>query len=145
VGNIRTASLYASHLGGDLAIIHKRRISGSEVKAYEIIGQVNGRNVLMCDDIIATAGTVCSATELIKDRGAKKVYVGATHGVFVPQSFEKLKEAPIDEIVVTDTIPLSEEAKETGSIKVFTVADMLGEAVRRIHKNESVSNLFNSV
>jgi ribose-phosphate pyrophosphokinase len=145
VGNIRTASLYASHLGGDLAIIHKRRISGSEVKAYEIIGQVNGRNVLMCDDIIATAGTVCSAAELVKERGAKKVYVGATHGVFAPQSFEKLKEAPIEEIVVTDTIPLTEEAKETGSIKVFSVADMLGEAVRRIHKNESVSNLFNSV
>jgi len=145
VGNIRTASLYASHLGGDLAIIHKRRISGSEVKSYEIIGQVNGRNVLMCDDIIATAGTVCGATKLIKDRGAKKVYVGATHGVFAPQSFEKLKEAPIDEIVITDTIPLTEEAKETGSIKVFSVADMLGEAVRRIHKNESISNLFNSV
>jgi ribose-phosphate pyrophosphokinase len=145
VGNIRTASLYASHLGGDLAIIHKRRMSGSVVKAYEIIGEVKDRNVLMCDDIIATAGTVCGAAKLVKERGAKKVYVGATHGVFAPQSFEKLKQAPIDEIVITDTIPLTEEAKETGRIKVFSVADMLGEAVRRIHKNESVSSMFNNI
>ena len=145
VGNIRIASKYASHLGGELAIVHKRRMSGSEVKAYEMIGQVKGRNVLMCDDIIATAGTVCGAAKLVKDRGAEKVYVGATHGVFAPQAIERLAEAPIDEVVVTDTIPLNEEAKKIGRIKVLSVAAMLGEAVRRIHRNESVSSLFNNI
>jgi len=145
VGNIRIASKYASHLGGELAIVHKRRMSGSEVKAYEIIGEVKGRNVLMCDDIIATGGTMCGAARLVKDRGAEKVYVGATHGVFAPRALERLEQAPIDEVVVTDTIPLTEEARNTGSIKVLSVSAMLGEAVRRIHKNESVSSLFNNI
>ena len=145
VGNIKIASRYASHLTGELAIVHKRRTSGSEVKAYEMIGQVKGRNVLMCDDIIATAGTVCGAAELVKERGAEKVYVGATHGVFAPQAIERLAEAPIDEVVVTDTIPLNKEAKKIGRIKVLSVAAMLGEAVRRIHRNESVSSLFNNI
>ncbi len=142
VGNIKTAALYASHLGGELAIVHKRRISGREVKAYEIIGEVEGKNVLMCDDIIATAGTVCSAAELLEQRGAKNIYIGATHGIFAEKALDRLAKAPVDEIVVTDTIPLSGQAKELGSIKVLSVAAMLGEAIKRIHRNESVSSLF---
>jgi len=143
VGNIKTAAKYVAHLGGDLAIVHKRRVSGSEVNAYEIIGDVAGRNILMCDDIIATAGTVCSAAELVRQRGAEKIYVGATHGVFVAQAFERLAQSPIDEVVVTDTIPLTEQAKKLGRIKVLSVAPMLGEAIKRIYRNESVSSLFN--
>jgi len=142
VGNMKIASRYASHLGGELAIVHKRRISGKQVKAYEIIGEVEGRNVLMCDDIIATAGTVCSAARLVKERGAEKIYVGATHGVLVEQAPEQLGQAPIDEVVVTDTIPLGEKTKETSNIKVLTVSAMLGEAIKRIHRDESVSSLF---
>ncbi len=142
VGNMKIASRYASHLGGELAIVHKRRISGKQVKAYEIIGEVEGRNVLMCDDIIATAGTVCSAARLVKERGAEKIYVGATHGVLVEQAPEQLGQAPIDEVVVTDTIPLGEKTKETSNIKVLTVSAMLGEAIKRIHTDESVSSLF---
>jgi ribose-phosphate pyrophosphokinase len=151
VGNIKTAAKYVAHLGGDLAIVHKRRVSGGEVNAYEIIGDVAGRNILMCDDIIATAGTVCSAAKLVKQRGAEKIYVGATHGVFVAQAFERLVQSPIDEVVVTDTIPLTEQAKKIGRInqpnvglvKVLSVAPMLGEAIKRIYRNESVSSLFN--
>jgi ribose-phosphate pyrophosphokinase len=145
LGNIKIASRYASHLGGDLAIVHKRRMSGCEAKACEFIGHVKGRNVLMCDDIIATAGTICGAAKLVKDRGAEKIYVGATHGVFAPQALERLKKTPIDEVVVTDTIPLAEEAKKIGLIRVLSVADMLGEAIRRIHRNKSVSNMFNNI
>jgi ribose-phosphate pyrophosphokinase len=144
VGNIKIASSYASHLGGDLAIVHKRRTSGSEVEAQEIIGEVEGRNVLMCDDIIATAGTVCSAARLVKERRADRIYVGATHGVFAGEALERLREAPIDEIIVTDTIPLGDKVKEFGSIKVLTISAMLGEAIKRIHRDESVSSLFNS-
>jgi ribose-phosphate pyrophosphokinase len=142
VGNIKTASRYASHLGGELAIVHKRRMSGSEVEAREIIGDVKGRNVLMCDDIIATAGTVCGAAKLVKKRGAEKIYVGATHGVFAGEALKQLSKAPIDEVVVTDTIPQNKETKKLRNIKVLTVSAMLGEAIKRIHKNKSVSSLF---
>ena len=145
VGNMKTASRYASHLGGDLAIVHKKRVSGSEVEAQEIIGEVRGRNILMCDDIIATAGTVCSAAALVKKRGAEKVYVGATHGVFAPLAFERLSKAPVDQVVVTDTIPLKNKSKKIRNIKVLSVEAMLGEAIKRIHRNESVSNLFNNI
>ncbi|MDH4238631.1 MAG: ribose-phosphate pyrophosphokinase [Phycisphaerae bacterium] len=142
VGNMKIASRYADRLGGELAIVHKKRVSGTEAIAQEIIGDVKGRNIVMCDDIIATAGTICSAAKLVKDRGAEKIYIGATHGVFAGQALERLKEAPIDEIVVTDTIPLTQEARDCGDIKVLTVSSMLGEAIKRIHRNESVSNLF---
>ena len=142
VGNMKTAARYAAHLGGELAIVHKRRFSGNKVEAQEIIGNVKDRNILMCDDIISTAGTVCGAASLIKERGAQKIYVGATHGVFAPQAFERLTEAPIDEIAVTNTIPPTERAKQIGKVKVLSVASMLGEAIKRIHRNESVSNLF---
>ncbi|MHC4323058.1 MAG: ribose-phosphate diphosphokinase [Planctomycetota bacterium] len=145
VGNMKTASRYADQLGGDLAIVHKRRLSGSNVEAQEIIGEVRGRNVLMCDDIIATAGTVCSAAALVKERGAKKVYIGATHGVFAPQALDRLAKAPIDRVVATDTIPLNKTSKKISNIKVLSVAAMLGEAIKRIHRNESVSNLFNNI
>jgi len=145
VGNMKAASRYAAHLGGQLAIVHKKRISGSDVQADEIIGEVEGRNILMCDDIIATAGTVCSAAELVKQRGAKKIYVGGTHGVFADQALERLKKAPVDEVVVTDTIPLTEQAKKLGNIKVLTVSSLLGEAIKRIHRDESVSSLFASL
>jgi ribose-phosphate pyrophosphokinase len=142
VGNIKTASRYASHLNGDLAIVHKRRISGTQVQAGELIGSVDGCNVLMCDDIVATAGTICSAAALVKERGAKNVYVGVTHGVFAGPALERLSEAPIEEVVVTNTIPLTEEARKIKKIKVLSVAAMLGEAIKRIHRHESVSSLF---
>ncbi|MHC4438888.1 MAG: ribose-phosphate diphosphokinase [Planctomycetota bacterium] len=136
VGNMKTASRYAASLGGDLAIVHKKRLSGSKVEAEEIIGEVSGRNVLMCDDIIATAGTICGAAGLVKERGAEKVYIGATHGVFAPQALDRLEKAPIDRVVVTDTIPQNKMSKKIGNIKVLSVG---------IHRNESVSNLFNNI
>ena len=145
VGNMKMASKYAAHLGGDLAIVHKRRLSGSKVEAQEIIGEVSGRNILMCDDIISTAGTVCSAAALIKEREAKKLYVGATHGIFAAQALDRLAQAPIDQVVVTDTIPQNKTSKKISNIKVLSVAAMLGEAIKRIHRNESVSNLFNNI
>lgn len=142
VGNIKTASIYVSSLGADLAIVHKKRLSGDTVEAAELIGEVEGRNILMVDDIIATAGTVCSAAQMVKDRGAKKIYVGATHGVLAGPALDRLSKAPIDEIVVTDTIPLTDEAEALGNIKVLSCAAMIGEAIHRIHRHESVSSLF---
>ena len=143
VGNMKIAARYASHLGGDLAIVHKKRMSGSEVQAQEIIGEVEGRNILMCDDMIATAGTVCKAAELLKDRGVKDIFVGATHGVLVGNALERLEKAPIKEIIITDTVPQREEVKKVNKIKILSVSSMLGEAIKRIHRDESVSSLFN--
>lgn len=145
VGNMKIAAKYAGYLGGELAIVHKKRVSGSEVEASEIIGKVEGRNILMCDDIIATAGTICSAASLVKQRGALSVNVGATHGVFAGPALERLDLAPIDEIVVTDTIPLTKRSEELSSIKVLSISGMLGEAIKRIHRDESISSLFTNL
>jgi len=144
VGNVKTAKIYAQDLGGELAVIDKRRISGSQAEAVRIIGDVKDKHVLMFDDMITTAGTICSAARLVKDKGAKSVRVGATHGIFAPPALERLSEAPIDEIVVADTIPLSREAGQLQKLKVVSVASLLGEAIIRIHQNRSISAIFES-
>jgi ribose-phosphate pyrophosphokinase len=143
VGNMKTASLYASALGADLAIIHKRRISGNVVECAEIIGTVKDRNIVMCDDMISTAGTICGAAQLVRDRGAKRIIAGATHGVFAGQALDRIQQAPFDEVIVTDTIWLSEESRAIGKLTVLSVAELLGEAIRRIHMNESISSMLN--
>ena len=143
VGNVKTASRYAEHLNGELAIIYKKRISGSVVECGNIIGSsVEGRNVIMVDDMISTAGTISSAAELVKSKGAKSVTAAATHGVFCGQAIERLSNSAFDEVVVTDTVSLNEEAKKMDKIKVLSVADLLAVAIKRIHRNESVSSLF---
>jgi ribose-phosphate pyrophosphokinase len=142
VGNIKRAARYVEHLNGELAIIHKRRVSGKEVQFGEIIGTVKGRNVLMCDDMISTGATICTAAKIVKERGANKVFVGATHAVFAEGAVENIINSPIDEVVVTDTIPIKKNVKKLTNLKVLTVSEILGEAVKRIHKNESISAMF---
>lgn len=142
VGNIKRAARYVNSMGGDLAIVHKKRISGSDVVHGEIIGNVKGRNVLMCDDMISTAGTVCGAAKLVKQMGAESIFVGATHGVLAGKAVENLANAPIDEVIITDTIPLVESSKAIKNLKILSIADLLGEAIKRIHRNESVSAMF---
>lgn len=141
VGNMKTAARYAAALGGDLAIVHKKRISGSEVECGEIIGDVKGRNVLMCDDMISTAGTMCSAAKLVKERGASSIIVGASHGVFAGSAIERIKAAPFDEVIVTDTIPQT-AMNEIKNMKVLSIAKLLGEAIKRTHRNKSISSMF---
>jgi len=142
-GNAKRARVYAERLGGELAIIDKRRTSGSAVEVGRIIGDVEGKTVLMMDDMISTAGTICSAAKLCAENGAGDIYVGATHGVLCGPATELLKKAPITEVAVTDTIPIGPEKIEAvGKLKVLTVADLMGEAIHRIHNDESVSSLF---
>lgn len=144
VGNVKRARMYANRLGGDLAIIHKRRISGEEIAVDRVIGDVKDRTVLMMDDMISTAGTVCDSARVCIENGAEKVLVGATHGVLCGPAVERLREAPIDEVVVTDTIPVpAEKVERMGKLKVLSVAALMGEAIHRIHNDESVSSLFN--
>ncbi len=143
VGNVKRARVYAERLGGELAIIDKRRVSGSEIQTQNIIGDVQGKTVLMVDDIIATAGTVVRASELVRKHGASKIIVAATHGVLCGPAVERLASAPIDHLAVTDTIPVSESVRERlPNLTVLSVSELLGEAIRRIHRNESVSSLF---
>lgn len=143
VGNAKRARQYATRLNGELAIIDKRRVSGTEAEMSRIIGAVKGKTVLMIDDMITTAGTICSAAELAKREGAVRILVGTTHAVFCGPAIERLQAAPIDEIVVTNTIPLPEQTvRALGKLKVLSVAELMGEAIHRIHKDESVSSLF---
>ena len=143
VGNVKRAQVYAKSLGGDICIIDKRRISGSHTEVSSIIGDVNGRNVFMTDDMITTGSTVAKACEILKERGAKDIYISATHAVFAPQAMENLSKAPFTKLAVTDTIPLGHRADAIKDrLVVLDVADLLGEAIHRIHHNESVSALF---
>jgi ribose-phosphate pyrophosphokinase len=143
VGNIKTARTYADRLGGELAILDKRRVSGKDAVVNTIIGDVKDKTVLMVDDIIATAGTVCEACRMVKECGARRIVVAATHGVLCGPALDRLSASPIDELAVTDTIPLTAEARaRLNNVTVLTVSELLGEAIRRIHHNESVSSLF---
>ncbi len=143
VGNIKFGSDFASRIGGELAVIHKRRISGTETVAVNIIGDVKGKKVMMFDDMIATAGTVSEAARLVRKHGATDVYVAATHAVFAGPAVERLSAAELSEIVVTDTIALPDEVKSgLKNLTVLSVADLVGEAIRRIHEHRSISELF---
>jgi len=142
VGNVKMARVYAEHLDGDLAIIDKERVGGGEVRAAALIGTVDGRNVLMVDDMITSGGTIRQAVNLVKARGARDIYVAATHPVLCGGAVRRLKESPIKEVTVTDTIPLAPEAAALENLKQLSLAPLLGKAIKRIHKHESVSELF---
>jgi ribose-phosphate pyrophosphokinase len=143
VGNVKRAQAYANMLGGEICIIDKRRRSGSQADAVHIIGDVNDKNVVMVDDMITTAGTVVSAVKILRDHGAKEIYMSATHAVFAPPAMERLAACEFTKLAVTDTIPLGTRADAIRDrIQVLSVAELLGEAIHRIHHNASVSELF---
>ena len=146
VGNVKTAKIYATWLGADLAIVDKRRKSGSDVSSENIIGEVDGKTVLMIDDMISTAGTMCAAANLVMARGAKQVLAACTHPVLVGLAMERLAEAPINRIIVTDTIPCGPRCKPIeDKLVTLSIAELLGEAMLRIHQDQSVSRLFKRV
>ncbi len=142
VGNVKKANLYAHDLNVEIAVIDKRRINGSEAEAVRIIGDVKDKNVLIFDDMITTAGTICAAVRLVRQHGAASVRVGATHGVLVDPAFERLAQSPVDELAITDTLPLGDKLKRLKNVTVLSVANMLGETIHRIHENKSVSDMF---
>lgn len=140
VGSIKRAASHAESLGGKLAYIDKRR-TGNRVEQVELIGgPVEGKTVFLLDDMISTAGSICGAAHLVRKNGAEKIYIGATHGILCDNAIENLKSAPVEGIVLTDTIPLPETLLP--NLNVLSVAALLGEAIRRIHCHESVSRLF---
>lgn len=143
VGNIKFGSDFASRLGAELAVIDKRRLTGASTKARRVIGDVRDKNVMMFDDMITTAGTISEAAKLLREFGARDVYVGATHAVFAGPALRRIKDANFKQVVVTDTIAIDPTVTETlGNLTILSVAPLLGEAIRRIHEHRSVSALF---
>jgi ribose-phosphate pyrophosphokinase len=142
VGGIKMARAYAKRLNADLAIVDKRRSGPTETEVMHVIGEVGGRNVILVDDMISTGTSITEAARACRKEGAKDIYICATHAVLAGKAVEKLAKAPIKEVVVTDTIPLDGKEKDLPNLRVLTIANLLGEAIRRIHHSESVSTLF---
>ncbi len=141
-GGVERARAYAKRLDAGLAIIDKRRLRPNESEVMNVVGDVKGKVAIILDDMIDTAGTMCKAAEALAERGAKEVHGMATHPVLSGPALERIKKSPMKSVVVTDTIPLREEARKLKKIKVLSVAELLGEAIRRIHNDDSVSSLF---
>jgi ribose-phosphate pyrophosphokinase len=142
VGGVVRARALAKHLEADLAIIDKRRPRPNEAKVMHIIGEVKGRTCVLMDDLVDTAGTLCEAAAALKSHGAKKVVAYCTHPVLSGAAVERIEQSQLDELVVTDTIPLRPEAKACKRIRLLSVAELLAETMRRVATEDSVSSLF---
>ena len=143
IGGVVRARAVAKSLNADLAIIDKRRPKANVAEVMNIIGDIQGRTCLIVDDMIDTANTLCKAAVALKERGADRVLAYASHAVFSGEAVNRIASSEIDQVVVTDTIPLSEAAKKCERIRQVTIAGLLAETVRRISNEESVSYLFN--
>jgi len=143
IGGVVRARAVAKQLDdADLAIIDKRRPQANEAQVMNLIGEVDGRSCLLVDDMVDTAGTLCKAADALKERGACKVVAYCTHAVLSGNALDNISNSQLDELVVTDTIPLSEEAKSLKKIRVLTIADLLAESMRRVSNEESISAMF---
>ena len=143
IGGVVRARAIAKLLNDtDLAIIDKRRPQANVSQVMHIIGDVEGRDCIIVDDMIDTGGTLCKAAEALKEHGAKRVFAYATHPILSGTAAENLRNSVIDEVIVTDSIPLSDELKALDIVKVLTLADMLAETIRRISNEESISAMF---
>ena len=143
VGGVVRARAIARRLdNADLAIIDKRRPKANESRVMNIIGDVANRTCVMVDDMVDTAGTLCSAASALKESGAKKVVAYCTHPVLSGNAIEKICGSPLDELVVTDTIPLSQQARDSGKIRQLSVSVLLAESIRRINSSQSLSSMF---
>ena len=143
IGGVVRARAIAKQLDdADLAIIDKRRPRANEARVMNVIGEVEGRTCLLVDDLVDTAGTLCKAADALNGRGAAKVVAYCTHAVLSGNALENLRTSKLDELVVTDTIPLGEEARSVDKIRQLTTADLLAESMRRVANEESISALF---
>lgn len=141
-GGVERARAYAKRLDADLAIIDKRREEANVSEVMHIVGEVEGRICIILDDMIDTAGTLCNAAFALKEQGASTVYAAATHPVLSGPAIERISNSALEEVAVTDTIPLSQAAQQSGMFKVLSVAPLICETIKRIHHSDSVSSLF---
>jgi ribose-phosphate pyrophosphokinase len=141
-GSIKRSLQHVEHLGGSLAIVDKRRSNAMDTKQENLIGgPIKGKTALIFDDMISTAGSICGAVNVVREHGATDIYLSATHPVFCGPAVERLSKAEVSGIVVSNSLPLSDD-QMLPNLHQVTVAPLLGEAIRRIHRNESVSYLF---
>jgi ribose-phosphate pyrophosphokinase len=140
VGGTKMARAYAKRLDAELAIIDKRRVSGSETVIENVIGEVDGRNVVIVDDMISTGGSIAQAAHILRKNGAKGIYMAVSHGVFCGPAVERLDACPVDKLLCTDTIPRGIASPK--ALMTVSVAPLLAKAIRSIHRSESVSSLF---
>jgi ribose-phosphate pyrophosphokinase len=140
VGGLKMASAYSQALGASLAIVAKRRKSPTEIEALNVIGEVEGREVIIVDDLTETAGTLCSAAKILMERGATKIIAGVSHAVLSDLAIERLKKSAIAELITTNSVPV--RSGDGFPITALCVAELLGEGIKRIHDDESVSSLF---
>jgi ribose-phosphate pyrophosphokinase len=141
-GGAERARAYAKRLDAELAVIDKRRTDDGTAEVMNVIGKVDGRTCVIADDIIDTAGTIQKGAHALKDAGAERVFACAVHGVLSGPAIERIEKAPLDRLIVTNTIPLVGERAKCGKIVVLSVARLLGQAIRSIHEETSVSSLF---
>lgn len=142
VGGVVRARAIAKQLNADLAIIDKRRPQANQAQVMHIIGEIEGRTCVVVDDMIDTAGTLCKAGEALKDHGAACVVAYATHPILSGPAVDNITNSVLDEVVVTDTIPLADHARRSGKIRQLSVAGLIAEAIRRVSNEESVSAMF---
>ena len=141
IGGVARARQYADKLGYDLVIVDKKREKANESQVMNIIGDVKGKDVILVDDMVDTAGTLVKAAEVLKEKGANSVMACCTHGVLSGPAYDRVANGVLDELVISDTIPTKKNAKK---ITVLTASSIIGEAIRRIHNNESVNSIFNN-
>ena len=144
VGGVVRARAVAKQINADLAIIDKRRPTANDAQVMNIIGDVDGRSCLIVDDMVDTAGTLCKAAEALKDHGAQRVMAYATHPILSGPAIENIEGSALDSLVVTDTIPLSDAAKNCGRIRQLSMAKLLAESIRRVSNEESISAMFDN-
>lgn len=143
-GRVKIASKYARHLDGEVAFVHKRRRTDVEnqVAALQVVGEVEGRHCVIVDDMVDTAGTLVSAAELLKDAGAISVRALATHGVLSPPAADRIKNSPLEEVVVTNTLPVPDDAIDLPNLEVLSIAPLLADTLEAIFRDDSVSQIF---
>jgi ribose-phosphate pyrophosphokinase len=141
-GGVERARYFAKKIDAPLAIVDKRRIDVNVSEVMHLIGEVDGRPALVIDDIIDTAGTLVKTAEALLENGATRVFAGCTHAILSGPAVERLETSPIEEVVVTDSVPLNEEARKLDKIKVLSVAELLARGIRNIHEETSISELF---
>jgi len=141
-GGLERARAFAKRLDVDLAIVDKRRVGPNEAIVMNVIGEVSGKSVLILDDIIDTAGTLLRNVEALKNKGAERVLAAGVHGVLSGPALERICNAPIEQVLITNTTPLEDKLERCDKLQPLSVAPLLGEAIRRIHENSSVSSLF---